>query len=102
MWIRRITTVVLFVFANEMVEARCLGDKPAGPAKAVVVKEEAKRRVYVLHSGVHTILADPRKNIAAEKLREGLQKRGVAAKDIVVLDNPYPTATLRKMFPLQL
>ncbi len=60
---------------------------------------KGKRRVYVLHSGVHTILADPWKNVAADALKSGLMARGVAARDIVVLDNPYPTATWRNMFP---
>jgi hypothetical protein len=84
------------------VQTPCLGDKTPGPAKTKAAKEEPKRRVYVLHSGVHTILSDPRKNIAAEKLRDGLVKRGISAKDIVVLDNPYPTANWIKMFPLEL
>ncbi|MBM4072601.1 MAG: hypothetical protein FJ271_27290 [Planctomycetes bacterium] len=60
---------------------------------------KSKRRVYVLHSGVHTILADPWKNVAADTLKAGLVARGVTARDIVVLDNPYPTATWRNMFP---
>lgn len=59
----------------------------------------AKRRVYVLHSGVHTILSDPWKNIAADSIKDGLMKRGVAARDIIALDNPYPTASWRNMFP---
>jgi hypothetical protein len=79
-----------------------MGDKPSTPATTEAAKEESKRRVYVLHSGVHTILADPRKNIAAERIRDGLVKRGVSTKDIVVLDNPYPTANLKKMFPFEL
>lgn len=61
--------------------------------------ETNRRRIYVLHSGVHTILADPWKNIAADTLREGLIKRGVDDRNIVALDNPYPTATWRNMFP---
>jgi pimeloyl-ACP methyl ester carboxylesterase len=80
----------------------CQADKTAEPAKPVALKEESKRRVYVLHSGVHTILSESHKNIAAERIREGLEKRGVSSKDIVVLDNPYPTANWRKMFPLEL
>jgi hypothetical protein len=95
---RIIAVLFLAIISSAVVSERCLGDTPSKPAKA----EETKRRVYVLHSGVHTILADPRKNIAAERLKEGLEKRGVSPKDIVVLENPYPTANLRKMFPLQL
>lgn len=57
------------------------------------------RRVYVLHSGMHTILSDPWKNIFADTLRIELLRRGVADKDIVVLDNPYPTASVTNMFP---
>lgn len=60
---------------------------------------KSNRRVYVLHSGVHTILADPWKNVAADALKSGLMRRGIPARDIVVLDNPYPTATWRNMFP---
>jgi len=99
---RNILCFFLVLAGAAFVEAPGLGDKPAGPAKTLAVKEENKRRVYVLHSGVHTILSDPRKNIAAEKLKAGLEKRGVSAKDIVVLDNPYPTANWRKMFPFEL
>src|SRR5579864_4973963 len=99
---RIIALVILAIISSAFASDRCLGDSPSRGAKTVANKEVTKRRVYVLHSGVHTILADPRKNIAAEKLREGLEKRGVPARDIVVLDNPYPTANFRKMFPLQL
>jgi hypothetical protein len=60
-----------------------------------------RRRVYVMHSGVHTILANPNKNIAADSLKAGLLQRGVPEKNIVVLDNPYPTATWRNMFPAE-
>ena len=60
----------------------------------------AKRRVYVLHSGIHTILANPEKNIAALSLREGLLERGISEKNIVVLENPFPTATWKSMFPV--
>lgn len=80
------------------------GDKPAakaGPAVGVEpgAAKPAKRRVYVLHSGIHTILANDNKNIAAETLREGLLARGVDDRDIVVMDNPFPTASVRNMFP---
>jgi pimeloyl-ACP methyl ester carboxylesterase len=71
----------------------------AAPSAANLPANNDRRRVYVMHSGVHTILANSNKNIAAASLKEGLLKRGVAAKDIVVLDNPYPTANWRNMFP---
>jgi len=100
--LRNILIVLLVLAGGSFVQSPCLGDKPPGPAKTVAVKEESRRRVYVLHSGVHTILSDPRKNIAAEKLRGGLLKRGVSEKDIVVLENPYPNANWRKMFPVEL
>jgi hypothetical protein len=59
------------------------------------------RRVYVLHSGIHTILSNPEKNIAAITLREGLLKRGVEDDNIVVLDNPFPKASWKSMFPIE-
>jgi len=62
---------------------------------------KARRRVYVLHSGIHTILAHPNKNIFAENMRDSLLKRGVADRDIVVLPTPYPTAKWFNMFPRQ-
>src|SRR5262245_40367476 len=90
---RHILCIFLVLAGTALVEMPCrAGGKPGESAKTDALKEESKRRVYVLHSGVHTILSDPRKNIAAEKLKAGLEKRGVSAKDIVVLDNPYPTA----------
>jgi len=61
----------------------------------------ARRRVYVLHSGIHTILANKNKNIFAENMRDSLIKRGVAERDIVVLPTPYPTARWFNMFPKQ-
>jgi hypothetical protein len=75
--------------------------KGAGAATENVPAKKDRRRVYVMHSGVHTILANPDKNIAASSLKEGLLQRGVAARDIVVLENPYPTATWRNMFPVE-
>jgi hypothetical protein len=81
---------VIFLLASSSPRADELGPV-AGPAK---------RRVYVLHSGLHTIFAHREKNIAAISIREGLLKRGVADDDIVVLDNPYPTARWYRMFPL--
>src|SRR5262245_16404415 len=77
-------------------------------ARADDVKEPAKpaedkkpRRVYVLHSGLHTILADPVKNIAAQSIKEGLHKRGVDLKDLVALDNPFPDATWKSLLPYE-
>jgi pimeloyl-ACP methyl ester carboxylesterase len=82
-----------------------LADEPKGTAKPAATEPAAAvkppRRVYVLHSGLHTILSDPVKNIAAQKIREGLHKRGVADKDLVVLDNPFPTASWKSLFPFQ-
>jgi hypothetical protein len=80
-------------------------DEPKGTAKPAVnlpeLADKSRRRVYVLHSGLHTILSDPVKNIAAETLREGLRKRGVADKDLVVLDNPFPNASWMSFLPLE-
>src|SRR5436309_8898512 len=66
--------------------------KPAPPAK---------RRVYVLHSGVHTILANPEKNTAAIQIGLGLLKRGVSPRDVVWLENPFPHAEKWNPFPPQ-
>lgn len=57
------------------------------------------RRVYVLHSGMHTILSDAWKNIFADTMRIELLRRGVPDHDIIVMDNPYPTASWSNMFP---
>jgi hypothetical protein len=77
------------------------GREAKAAEKATKLPPKKDRRVYVMHSGVHTILANPNKNIAASSLKEGLLQRGVAARDIVVLENPYPTATWRNMFPVE-
>ena len=78
-------------------------DEPKGVAKPAAGEPETackcRRRVYVLHSGLHTILSDPVKNIAAETLKGGLHKRGVAARDLIVLDNPFPHASWRRLIP---
>src|SRR5947209_3302500 len=80
-------------------------DKPIGTAKQALTEpetvEKSTRRVYLLHSGLHTIWSDPIKNSAAETLKEGLHKRGVAIKDLVVLDNPFPTASWRSLVPFE-
>jgi hypothetical protein len=59
----------------------------------------APRRVYVLHSGVHVILSKSGKNGAALRLRHELQRRGVAERDLVVLDNPFPAASWSDVLP---
>ena len=69
------------------------------PAALFADEPAAKRRVFVLHSGIHTILSHPSKNIAADQLERGLIQRGVAERDIVVLDNPFPAASWRDVFP---
>jgi len=60
---------------------------------------EKPRRLYVLHSGIHTIVANPSVNISAERLEKGLRDRGVAPQDIVAMTNPFPKATWKSMFP---
>lgn len=62
-------------------------------------KGAPRRRVFVLHSGLHTIMSHPHKNLAAEQLRQGLHERGVAEDDLIVLENPFPTASWRNAFP---
>ncbi|GEM_PF-7057978 len=57
------------------------------------------RRVYALHSGVHILLAHPNKNHAALTLRDELKRRGVAGRDIIVLDCPFPDASWKNMVP---
>ncbi len=68
---------------------------------ALAQAQKQPRRVYVLHSGVHTILADPVKNAVAQHLAVGLRRRGVPARDIIVLPNPFPTASWQNMFPYE-
>ena len=60
---------------------------------------QAKRRVFVLHSGMHVILAPADKDHAARTLKELLGKRGIAARDLVALDSPFPTATNKDWVP---
>jgi hypothetical protein len=59
----------------------------------------SKRRVFVLHSGMHIILAPKDKNLAARTMKELLSKRGISERDLVALDCPYPTATFNEMVP---
>jgi hypothetical protein len=87
----------LALLTRLLLAALCVGVFVA-PANAGETKR-AKRRVFVLHSGIHTIIANPAVNISAERLNEGLQKRGIDARDIVVLSNPFPKATWSNMFP---
>lgn len=58
-----------------------------------------RRRVYVLHSGVHLVISNPNKNAAAEQLRLGLAERGVAERDLIVLESPFPKASWKQLFP---
>ena len=58
-----------------------------------------KRRVFVLHSGMHIILAPKDKNLAARTMKELLSQRGISERDLVALDCPYPTATFKEMVP---
>lgn len=72
----------------------------ARPSEEAATPAKSARRVYVLHSGLHTVWSDPVKNIAAETLKSGLHKRGVESKDLVVLENPFPNASWRSMLPV--
>jgi hypothetical protein len=79
-------------------------DEPKGSAKPTAMPPEIVnkpgRRVYVLHSGLHTLLSDPAKNLAAESLKDGLCKRGVCEDDLVVLENPFPNASWKSALPI--
>lgn len=75
--------------------------EPVQVAQAVPEAKEKPRRVYLLHSGLHTILSDPIKNIAAETIKQGLRKRGVEERDLVVLENPFPSASWRRLVPFE-
>lgn len=71
------------------------------PADLFLVDKVAKRRVYVLHSGLHTVLSEGMKNLAADTLKAGLLKRGVPERDLVVLENPFPTASWKSIIPYE-
>lgn len=58
-----------------------------------------KRRGYVLHAGMHVILAPEDKNHAPRTLKANLIERGIDPRDIVALDSPFPTATFSNMVP---
>jgi hypothetical protein len=68
-------------------------------AEAQTKMPAAKRRVFVLHSGMHIILAPKDKNEAATTMKEMLSQRGIRARDVVALDSPFPTATFKEMVP---
>lgn len=57
------------------------------------------RRVFVLHSGMHILLAPKDKNQAVRVLRQQLLERGIAEADIVGLDCPFPTASWSDVVP---
>lgn len=61
--------------------------------------ERGPRRVFVLHSGLHTIFSDPEPNLVSLAIQKLLEKHGVAERDIIVLGNPYPVASWKNMFP---
>jgi pimeloyl-ACP methyl ester carboxylesterase len=87
--------------AADSVQADTKAASKSGPVNGTEpgTAKPAKRRIYVLHSGLHTLFANPNKNIAAEMLREGLLERGIDDRDIVVMDNPFPTASPRDVLP---
>ena len=60
---------------------------------------QTKRRVYVLHSGMHVIIAPKDKDHAARTLKEVLADRGIAKRDLVAIDSPFPTASWKEMVP---
>jgi hypothetical protein len=68
-------------------------------ASSPFAEGQTRRRVYVLHSGMHIILAPKDKNHAARTLKEVLSKRGIAERDLVALESPFPTATWSEMIP---
>lgn len=71
------------------------------PAPAAAQETMLPRRIFLLHSGLHTILSEAGRNNAAEKLEKALRTRGVDPRDIVVLDSPFPAASWTSMFPLK-
>src|SRR6185369_8940597 len=60
---------------------------------------QEKRRVYVLHSGMHTLFSPADKNNSARTMKEQLAKRGILERDLVFLESPFPTATLDDAIP---
>lgn len=57
------------------------------------------RRVFVLHSGMHVILAPADKDHAARTMKELFARRGIRERDLVFLDSPFPTATFKDPIP---
>ncbi len=66
---------------------------------APLVDAQEKRRVYVLHSGMHVILAPADKNHAARTMKAQFAKRGIAERDLVYMESPFPTATFKNAIP---
>ncbi len=97
----QITCFALFGFLGFGAGSTSAGQKPIGTTGQGSAAAGSKRRVYVLHSGVHTILAGPTNNHFAHTMRDALKKRGIAERDLVVLDNPFPPASWHNMFPLE-
>ncbi len=62
---------------------------------------QAKRRVFVLHSGMHIILAPMDRDESSKALKRWLSARGIAERDFVMIANPFPAATLKEMIPRQ-
>jgi hypothetical protein len=58
-----------------------------------------KRRVFVLHSGMHILFAPADKNHAAITMKQLLSERGVAERDLIALDSPFPTASWSDIVP---
>jgi hypothetical protein len=73
-------------------------EKAVAPPSTVETGK-SKRRVYVLHSGVHTISSAADGSDFCTVMRAALLRRGISIKDIVILDNPYPRAKWYNMFP---
>jgi hypothetical protein len=67
-------------------------------ATSPAAADEAPRRVYVLHPGIRLVVSRYGKNAHAEQLRQELLQRGIADRDIVVLENPYPAASVQDVF----
>lgn len=68
-------------------------------ACATIADAQEKRRVFVLHSGMHMILAPKDKDHAARTMHDILRKRGIPERDLIALPSPFPTATAKEMLP---
>ncbi len=60
---------------------------------ASLASAQEPRRIYLLHSGVHILPAPPDKNFGARLLFERLRERGIAERDLIVMDCPFPQAS---------